>query len=153
MKNSVLAALMLLMVLSFGLNAFSAVSEDAVNKRLQKLITSIYPAGMILEGTTESGSWCEIGIGAGNTGIVGIMVSKRTMMGTAHYSLSTNGGSTITSAKENASQLEFVTVNGEYQETWTIGLNADKSMKSIQITEESDGFFGRKSKSVINCSL
>lgn len=153
MKSSVLAVLMFFMMLSFGINAFAGVSKAAVNARLQKLITSNYPIGMVLNGTTESGSWCEVGIGAGSTGIVDIMVSKRTMLGTAHYSLSTNRGGEIVSARESNSQLQFVSVDGEYKETWTIGLNADKSMKSIEVTEESDGFFGRKTKLAVSCSL
>lgn len=154
MKNSVLAAVMLMMVLGFSINAFSAVSSKAVNARLAKLITSNYPIGLVLNGTTDSGKDCEIGIGAGPTGIVDLMVSKRTMMGTAHYVFGTNRGKTITSASENRTRLQFSYTNmSENREIWTIGLAADKSIRSVEVTEEVSGFFGTRLKSLVNCSL
>lgn len=154
MKSSVLALVMLIMVLGFGLNAFAGVSPAAVNARLAKLISVEHPAGMVLPGITDSGKSCEIGIGAGSTGIVDIMVSKRTMMGTAHFVFGTNRGLQITSASENRTQLVFTIVNSVgNREIWTIGLNSEKSIRSIEVTEEVSGFFGTRLKSQVNCSV
>lgn len=142
------------MVLGFSINAFTAVSDEAVNARLTKLITSNYPAGLLLNGATDSGKGCEIGIGAGPTGIVDIMVSKRTMLGTEHFVFGTNRGRTITRASENGNQLMFELVNSVgNREFWAIGLSAKKSIRSIEVSEEVSGFFGTKIKSMVKCSV
>lgn len=152
MKSSVLAALMLLMVLGFGINAFSAVSLQAVNARLKQLI----PAGqsaLFAMGTQDNGKDCEISVGANSKGEVGVMVSARTMFAMAHYSFDIFNNRRITGASENSTSLVINAVNSEGREILTIGLDRNRSVRTVEITQEVSGFFGTRFKSLVNCSL
>jgi hypothetical protein len=155
MKSSVLAIVMLIMVLSFGINAFSAVSVQAVNSRLKQLI----PAGqsdLFAIGTTDSGKACEISVGPDAKGAVNVIVSARSMLGTQHFSFDVTRNRTVTDASENRTQLTINAVNEQGREILSIGLddhNGAKVLRSVEITQEVSGFFGTRFKSLVNCSL
>ncbi len=140
------------MVLGFGINAFAKVSPQAVNARLKQLIPANQPA-LFAMGTQNNGKDCEISVGADAKGVVGVMVSARTMFAMAHYSFDLSRNRKITGASENSSSLVINAVNAEGREILTIGLDNQKNLKSVEITQEVTGFFGTRFKSLVSCSI
>ncbi len=157
MKSSVLAALMLFMILSFGINALAAVSPQAVNARLKLLIPANQPA-LFAMGTQANGKDCEVSVGANAKGEVGVMVSARTMFAMAHFSFDPlKAGRSLTGAADKGNQIVIESIN-EQGLIENLILNFAKGisgrvLKSVEIIEQVEGFFGTSMKSAVNCSL
>jgi hypothetical protein len=123
-----------------------------VNARLKQFVPAGH-TGLLLMGATSSGGGCEIGIGANSAGIVELLISKRTMMGTEHYVYSVNRGRTLTGATESKTELVINSVNEEGREILKISLGGRDGIREIELIQETSGFFGTKLKSLVKCSV
>ena len=156
MKSSVLTVLMLMMVLGFGINAFAKVSPQAVSARLKQLIPAGH-SGIMEMGTQNNGKDCEVSISLNPKGEAGVMISARTMFAMAHYSFDLQRRRTLTAAADRGNQIVIESINEQgLAENLVLELvksNNGRVLRSAEIVEQVEGFFGTKMKSQVKCSI
>lgn len=154
MKSNVLAAIMALMVLSFGINAFSDSSAGV--RQITARIAMLVPqgsTGYMSPGTTLGGSSCEVSAevhrGIGHVGIT------RFAMGMETYAMDLSRGQLVRhSVSATEIKIEYVNWLGE-KEFWIITTSQDgtKLVALEQLEEKATllGFGPLKIKSVVKC--